>query len=479
MQWMIPHPGASAAVPWRRHSFGFAALVASAIFAWVTGSAATAAGQSAISGAPELSGSTGSAGFCARFRDADASQLPQAVFVPPLVELAPYSIQNPGQLSQQHDAAIRDVVERAVCAAQARKVPFSALRLTVYPRTDDRGARAYILDALRQLVPQPQLDRAGRAIVDVVAAWHRARVLVDALREAVGRQLRDNSSLGGGDPAGMVQPTDLTTDEPRLWGAPYGSPDGSRPRSFVVVISLRESSAASSVVVPCPSPGSLTAAPPTLPPPIQVVCPGTGVGAGMGVLSGDANRHAEPPVTSDESLIGRPELDVLLGAVMPVESYTRSKLFKDAGLLGLGIRLPIHRIELGVRLSFLVGKHSILYTDTQSDQLLLGAGAGLQVGFLLVKHRSARWALGAEVGWTYLRREITQSAYASMGQVASDHLHLLSGGGWTRLSLPLPRHNHIALTIEAAVGAVPFQSETEAPANVTVRALGGVTYGLK
>lgn len=414
---------------------------------------------------------------CSQIQGLDADALPQAVYVPPLIEDASYSITSPGYLADDHLTKLREIVDRARCIAQARHLPLAALRLTVIARTDDRGAREHILAELRRRgVSGNQLNAVGRSIVDVVAAWHRARVLVDRLREEVSRDLRADPSLGSVDPAGMVQPSDLISDEPASQSRILGIPAQPHPRSFTVLISARENLPASLLAVP--PPGTQPPTPTMLPPPIiQVSC--CGACDGKHRHASDASDHPHEPVVNRGPWLGIPQLDVLLGAALGADAYTRQYLYRELAWLGLGLRLPIRRLELGVRLSVHAGSHPVTFNFLPQEQLRLGGGAALQIGGLVLRHDRVHLALGVEVGWVYLFRRIERIDFPYLGVVDTKHVHAPQAAGWLRLELPLPRLPRLALTAELSLGVIPFSTEDRAPANLTAKALGGITYALR
>lgn len=427
-------------------------------------------------GAKRASAQGSSPPDCAQLKDLDADALPQAFYVAPLVEDASYSITSPGHLNGDHLIKLQDLVDRARCIAQARRLPLAALRLSVYARTDDRGARGHILAELRRRgVSGTQLATIGRSIVDVVAAWHRARVLVERLREEVSRALLADPSLGSVDPAGMVQPSDLISDEPAGLTRIIGTPPQPHLRSFVVLIAARDNLPAGLLATPEPS-----AAPPAtvaLPPIIQVSCCDVCEGRRRASVE---ERDAEHTSTRPSGpWLGAPQFDALVGAAIGVESYTREYLYRELAWLGLGLRLPIRRLELGVRLSFHGGSHPVTFNYLQQDQLRLGGGAALQFGVLAVQHARARLALGAEVGWVYLFRRIERIDFPYQGLVDSKQIHAPQAGGYLRLDLPFPRLPRLALAAELSLGVMPFSSEDNAPANLTAKALGGITYALR
>ena len=427
-----------------------------------------------------LPASAGAHRDCTQFNALSVDALPQAVYLPPLVEdAASYSVTNPGHLSEAHIAALRDILDRARCIAQTLRLPFAALRFVVYARTDDRGAREHILNELRRRgVSGSQLDAVGRSVVDVVAAWHRARLVVEQLRAEVSRDLTEDSSLGSVDPAGMVQPSELNSEEPATAGRVYGAPTQSHPRSFLVVIEVREIPSAgllSSAPTGIPSGTTPSSAALTLPPIISIsccdICPGIhrpGQGESTTLATGTSRTWLSPP-----------QLDVLLGAAIAVQSYTRAYLYPELAWLGIGVRLPIRRLELGVRLGFTAGGGSVLFNDIQQAQLRLGVGAALQIGALLVQSKVARLALGVDVGWLYMFRRIERIDFPFQGVVDTKQVHAPQAGGWLRLDVPLPWLPRLALSAELSLGVVPFQTENETPANLTAKALGGITYALR
>jgi len=412
---------------------------------------------------------------CTQLDDLNTDVLPQGAYLPPLIEDASYSITNPGQLDATHIVGLRTLLDRARCIAQTRRIPLSALRLTVFAHTDDRGAREHILNELRRRgVQANQLSSVGRAVVDVVAAWHRARVLVDRLREEVQSDVRADPALGGVDPVGMVQAGDLTSEAPNLSGPVRGLPPQPHPRSFLLVIALREGLAAQPTP---PIPIASTTPPPQLPPIIQVSCCDLCV-AGR-VTSVGAERTSSQRAGWFTSPLGAPQLEVLFGAAVATGEYTRAYLYSEMAWLGLGLRLPIRRFEVGLRLSAHAAGGAVRFNDLQQAQQRAGAGAALQLGVQLVQRSSVRLILGAEVGWLYSFRRIERIDHPFVGTVDTKGIHAVQTGGWLRLDVPLPRLPRLALSAELSLGVIPFPTEVEAPANTTAKALGGITYALR
>lgn len=412
---------------------------------------------------------------CSRFADLNADTLPQGVYLPPLVEDTPYSITNPGRLSEVHRVAVRDLLDRARCVASSRKIPLGSLRITVFAHTDDRGAREHILDELRRRgVAASQLSAVGRSIVDIVAAWHRARVIVEQLREEVSRALRSDPSLGAVDPAGMVQPDDLAGGEPSLAIPVVGASPQTHRRGFIIVVAARTD-----------APGHLTSGPPPmmgqspvlLSPTIQVSCC-TSCGSGASAVGGLANDgHAAK--TAAQPWLGALQLDALVGAAFATDSYTRNFLYRDLAWFAFGVRLPLRRLELSARLSFHGGGGSITYNHIDQDQLRLGAGFGLQLGLLALDHRHLRLALGADFGVVYLFRRIERIDFPYIGVVETGHILAAQAGGWLRFSVPLPALRRLAVSGEFSIGVLPFPTEERNSVNVTAKALGGITYAIR
>ena len=113
---------------------------------------------------------------CPSPTDPASPRLPLHVYVPPLVSNGPYTIPNPGRITDIHLPKLQSVIHRALCAMQAQGIPLASLHFTVYAYTDEAGARTHILQALRnQGAGSAHLQQLGRSVVDVVAAWHRAR----------------------------------------------------------------------------------------------------------------------------------------------------------------------------------------------------------------------------------------------------------------------------------------------------------------
>ena len=132
-----------------------------------------------------------------------------------------------------------------------------------------------------------------------------------------------------------------------------------------------------------------------------------------------------------------------------------------------------------MRLGFTAGGGSVLFNDIQQAQLRLGVGAALQIGALLVQSKVARLALGVDVGWLYMFRRIERIDFPFQGVVDTKQVHAPQAGGWLRLDVPLPWLPRLALSAELSLGVVPFQTENETPANLTAKALGGITYALR
>lgn len=414
--------------------------------------------------------------------------LPQAIYLPPLAEEGPYSIDSPGRFTDAQAHAIEDLLHRAGCVAQHYRLPLAALRFTVYARTDDRGARRHILEALRQQgVPSGQLEHTGRLVVDLVASWHRARRIVERLRDELTRFNQMNPNLASGDPVAMVQAGELTEDEPVINSAALGTAQGSHPRGFVVVLALRPPPSgggpfaswgtigngpminiycAGPPAVSSPSTLSASGAAPTLPSPD---------GAGT---SASASASA-PPRTRQPIAVGPPRIELLGGIVIPLVPDTRDSLFKELGTVSLGFRVSLNRAELGLRALFFGGEHSVLYNDRPQRQQVLGGGLLLQAGYRAWVSKPAVLVVGGDLGLQYAARRIEQTDYNHAGQLKTEQGWVPLLGTWGRVEFSLPRLRRLTATLELSAAAAPLSGNAQTLPNVLLSALGGMTYALR
>lgn len=413
-------------------------------------------------------------------------RLPRAVYVPPLDErTTPYSLANPGELTSEHGPILAGVLDLAQCAADALGVPFAALRLTVIAQTDDRGAHEAYRRVLRERgVPESQIDATARAVVDDVAARHRGRIIAEQLQRELRNRLLRQPELGSIDPVGIVQVEDPLNPTPPEHGSVLGAPSQPHSRSFLVVIRARPDL---TPAVPTVSPTPTPSGPSTI---IHVpFCP---ICAGQ---EGSAHNHASTaaPAPPRSLVLGRPQLDALLGIAVAAQPHTRRYFYRELGWLDVGVRLPIRRMELGARLSLHASYQPIDHGGYHQPQLRLGTGATLLVGGLLLDGAKLKLALGIELGCLYLHRRLELVASDPSGKLATSDILAPQAAGWLRLSVPMARLPRLALSVEGALGVLPFQSDTadrslfdltSAPetqwnANLTAKLLGGITYALR
>lgn len=402
---------------------------------------------------------------CAQFDPMHAGDLPQVVFIPPLEEDGTnYSPASPGRLTDVHTTHINDLLDRAICAIRARGTPFRMLRFTVYGRTDDLGAKRIVREALREAgVPRATTAAMAHAMVDVYAAWHRARVLVDRLREDIWTDVARDPSIGG-DPLAMVQPGELLVDEPEVTVQAPGGVDAAHRRGFVVVLAERER--------PPPMSSAATACPT-----VNVYCCGRG--------SGDKANEDKPepekkPPADSTPILGAPRIDLMGGVAIAVQPFTRSSLYQELGVGGLGLRLPLRSVELGLRLHFAGGEHRVMFNNAPMHQVVLGGGGLLQLGGAFeVPGKLVRLALGVEGGWLYANRTVDRTDYGHVGEQKTQSGHIPVAGAWLRMDVRVRRESKWALSLEASGDLVPITTEDSTPINATVKVLGGITYEIR
>lgn len=405
---------------------------------------------------------------CPPPNDASRPRLPLQLYVPPLIAATPYNMQHPGRLAETHLLAIREAIRQSLCGAQTARVPYASLRFTVYARTDELGARTHILQALRnQGIGTGQLAQAGRSVVDAVAAWHRARIVVEQFQIELARTLVELGSLQGTEPTTMVEPAELTIDGPGTTAPVLGEPALPPPRSFIIAVAERQS----------PSLTSSGTNPSVLQvnglPTIQVQC-----------CNSSERSHGRPeqPAAARRSWnirVGIPRFETLIGAAIATQTYTRTYLYRELGWLGLGFRLPIDRFELGLRINLHGGGHEIIYNDIPQQQFRLGIGAIVRAGIIVFDSRAAQLTLGLDVGTHYLFRRIERQDYPYRGNIDTKHVLAPLANAWLRADVPLPVRRLVAFSAEADLGFVPFSTELRTAENLTVTLLGGVSYALR
>lgn len=401
---------------------------------------------------------------CDRLLRDGASELPHSVYVSPLAEDAAYSPANPGRITEEHLPVLRELIQRAICAAKARQVPLASIRMTVIARSDDRGAREHIKKALQQHgVDKAQIDIMARSVVDTFAALHRARVLAERLREELRQSLRTDPLPGAIDPITVIQSSNplggAIVETGRLWDVPAQP----HPRSFIVVVHQAAGVPASvSSSPPEPTPSQQTV--------INIYCGESGCSPGTRIESVPKPKR---------NWLGAPQVDALLGIAIGSQEYTRKNLYRELGWLGLGIRFPIWRFELGIRLSGLVSGQSVSFSHYQQEQLRLGAGAALQLGGLAVSSQAVRLALGIDVGYQFMCRAIERLDSVPPGARHTEEVHAPQADGWLRLEVPVHRVPRLAVSTELALGVMPFLSNGEWSPNLTTKILAGVAYAVR
>lgn len=414
--------------------------------------------------------------------------LPQAVYLPPLAEEGPYSIDNPGRFTEVQAQAIEDLLHRAACLAEHYRIPLAALRFTVYARTDDRGARRHILEALRQQgVPSGQLEHTGRLVVDLVASWHRARRVIERLREALSRFNQMNPALASGDPVAMVQAAELTEDEPVLNNVPPGVTRGAHPRSFVVLLALRPplsggtpavswgtAGSGQTINVYCGGAPTVSSTPMQSAPGAVSMIPSLEKADASANPSAPAQRHPRQPID-----VGPPRMDLLGGIVIPLLPDTRDILFKELGTVNLGFRLALDRAEVGLRALFFGGEHSVNHNGRPQQQQVLGGGLVLQTGYRTLVSKPAVLVVGGDLGLLYASRRIQQTDFNHAGQSKLEQGLVPVLGAWGRVEIPLPQMRRLAATLELSAAATPLSGNAQTLPNVLLGAFGGMTYALR
>lgn len=404
---------------------------------------------------------------CAKLNAEGAIELPHSVYLPPLLEDTAYSLANPGRLADAHLPILRELADRAVCAARARQISLGAIRLLVIARTDDRGAREHIKKALRQRgVEEAQIDVVARSVVDTVAAWHRSMVLVERLQQEVRQAIQSDPQIGNIDPASIVQAGNLingaVAETGRLWGVPAQP----HPRSFIVVIHQ--------------SPGTPASVAGRISSEIELRQPTTiNIYCGESGCVPNTKKEMSTSAPQKRSILRSPQMDALIGVAIATQSYTRKFLYREIGWLGLGLRLPIWIFEFGLRLNAHVSYQPIELNNYIQNQLRLGMGADVLIGGLLVNRPSVRLALGLNGGWLYLYRRIERIDTSTPAETLVSPVHAPHAGGWLRLDVPLPRFPRLALSTEVAIGVAPFMSDNQVSPNLTTKILGGVAYAVR
>ncbi len=404
---------------------------------------------------------------CPSPNDALRPRLPLHLYVPPLIATTPYNMQQPGRLAEGHLWAIREAIRQSLCAAQGARVPYASLRFTVYARTDEIGARAHILQALRnQGISTAQLAQAGRSVVDAVAAWHRARIVVEQFQIELARTLVEMGGLQDTEPTTMVEPAELTVDGPGTTAPVLGEPASPPPRSFIIVVGERQSPTLTASGI---NPSLLQG---NGPPTIQVQC-----------CNSCETSHGTPeqPAAARRSWkiqVGIPHVETLIGVAIATQPYTRTYLYRELSWLGLGFRLPINRFEFGARLIIHAGGHEISYNDIPQEQLRLGIGVVVRPGVKVIDSHVARLTLGLEMGAHYLFRRIDRQDYPYRGIIDTKHVLAPLANTWLRADVPLPVRR-LAFSAEAELGFTPISTEIRTAENLTVTLLGGVSYALR
>ena len=395
-------------------------------------------------------------------------RLPFYIYLPPLSSNGPYNIQNPGRIADAHLVIIRNTIESALCAVQSQRIPLASLRFTVHARTDEVGARAHILQQLqKQAGRNAQLQQLGRSIVDVVAAWHRARIVAEQIQIELARALIEAHTLEAVEPTAMVEPAELTSDGPGASVLAEGEPSPLPPRSFIITVASRTHP------IFYAQPGNTLSLGPSV---INVpCCNGCTENKDYTALSAKIPHHQIP--------VGMPAIESLLGVAIGTLPNTRDFLYRELAWLSLGMRLPIHRFELGLRLNLHAGGHSVIYNDIEQKQHRLGLGATARVGVSALRSSSAQVTVGLAAGLLYLFRRIERTDYPYIGLVDTEHVLAPHAELWLRTDVPLPIRR-LSFSGEATLGFLPITTKTSTNVtttveNLTVTLLGGFSYALR
>lgn len=395
-------------------------------------------------------------------------RLPFHIYLPPLSSNGPYNIQNPGRIAEAHLVIIRNTIENALCAVQSQRVPLASLRFTVHARTDEVGARAHILQQLqKQAGRNAHLQQLGRSIVDVVAAWHRARIVAEQIQIELARALIEAHSLEAVEPTAMVEPAELTSDGPGASVLAEGEPSPLPPRSFVITVASRAHPIFSA------QPGNASFLGPSA---INVpCCNGCIENKEYTALSAKIPHHQIP--------VGMPAIESLFGVAFGTLPDTRDFLYRELAWLILGIRQPIHRFEFGIRINLHAGEHGVKFNDIEQQQQRLGLGATARVGVSALRSSSVQITAGLEGGLLYLFRRIEQTDYPYIGSVYTEHVLAPHAELWLRTDVPLPIRR-LSFSGEAKLGFLPITTKTSTNVtttveNLTVTLLGGFSYALR
>src|SRR6185503_18834012 len=113
-----------------------------------------------------------------------------------------------------------------------------------------------------------------------------------------------------------------------------------------------------------------------------------------------------PPPLPPEPLRPSFAADVAGGVLVPFSASTRNSFYRSFGVIAVGARITLRRVEIVPRAMFVAGWHGTIFADVEQPSRVLGGGASVHVGVPFAFGAWFRVTPALGFGWLSIQRQI-------------------------------------------------------------------------